>query len=171
MFIYLTINHELGMNEWLSKFHVNLKINQNDRHYPILHIFEWIIQKSAVKSLTKRKFSVDNGNDWRKEIQTSKKKTLRCSELENEVRFQLKNFCFALPFSVSCDLNENGNAKQKNFNWNPTLFFNSLQRNVFFSRSLNFFFPSIIFVIDRKFVLFKLFTADFSIVNCTIVLQ
>ena len=41
-----------------------------------------------------------------------KKKTLRCRELENEVGLQLKIFCFALPFSIFCAFNQNGNAKQ-----------------------------------------------------------
>ena len=52
----------------------------------------------------------------KKKFKLRKKKTLRCRELENEVGFQLKFFCFALPFPISCDFNENGNAKQIFFN-------------------------------------------------------
>ena len=52
----------------------------------------------------------------KKKFKLRKKKTLRCREFENEVWFQLKKICFALPFSIFCDFNENINAKQKNFN-------------------------------------------------------
>ena len=45
-----------------------------------------------------------------------RKKTLSCRELENEVGFRLKFFCFPLPFSISCDFNKNGNAKQNFLN-------------------------------------------------------
>ena len=103
-----------------------------------------------------------------------KKKTLRCRELENEVRFQINFFCFALPFSISCDFNEilmKMVMQNKKILIEPLLYFSILYNVMFFFRSLNFFFPLIIFVIDRKFVLFKLFTAVFFIVNCTIVIQ
>ena len=42
-----------------------------------------------------------------------------------------------------------------------TLLYFPILYNLIFFRSLNFFFPAIIFVIDRKFVLFKLYMANF----------
>ena len=85
----------------------------------------------------------------------------------------VRNFCFALTFSLTLQEIENGNAKQKKIIRNPSSFSNTLQRNVFFFffRPFNFFFPPIIFVIDGKFIYFKLFTANFFIIHRTRVLQ
>ena len=51
--------------------------------------------------------------------------------------------------------------QNKKFLIETLLYFSILYNVMLFFRSLSFFFPPIIFVIDRKLVLFKLFTADF----------
>ena len=88
-------------------------------------IVQLIIKKIAVKSLDKTNLrSITKMIGGKKKFKLPKK--LWCRELKNKVGFQLKFFCFALPFSLKSQEIENGNAKQKNVNCNPTSFSNSL---------------------------------------------
>ena len=80
-------------------------------------IVELTLKKSAVKSLNKTNLRlITKMIGGKKKFKLREKKTLRCRELKNKVGFQLKFFCFALPFLLKSQEIENGNAKQKKFN-------------------------------------------------------